>query len=89
MLLHGAPASENPEDLYKKFLPKSLLELKDYLSLWGLSASGNERELDTRAFSACEHNVCIMLSDEELKSRLLVVSCFSTCLYHLRDAASE
>ena len=50
----------------------SVGELKDYLSLRGLSVTGKKRELIARAFSACEPNVRVVVSDEELKSRLTV-----------------
>ena len=66
------PSSVNPEDLYENFLQKSLGELKDYLSLRGLSVTGKKRELVTRAFSACECNVRVVVSDEELRLRLTV-----------------
>ena len=59
----------NPEDLYENFLQESLGELKDYLSLRGLSVTGKKRELVARAFSACERNVRVVVSDEELRSR--------------------
>lgn len=38
------PSSVNPEDLYENFLQKSLGELKDYLSLRGLSVTGKKKE---------------------------------------------
>lgn len=66
------PSSVNPEDLYENFLQKSLGELKDYLSLRGLRVTGKKRELVARAFSACERNVQVVISDEELRSRLTV-----------------
>ena len=66
------PSSVNPEDLYENFLQKSLGELKDYLSLRGLSVTGKKRELVARAFSACECNVRVVVSDEELRLRLTV-----------------
>ena len=37
------PSIENPEEVYKKFLQKSLGELKDYLSLRGLSVTGKKK----------------------------------------------
>ena len=58
------------EDLYENFVQKSWGELKDYLSLRGLSISGRKRELVARAFSACERNVPIIVSDDEFKVRL-------------------
>ena len=39
------PSIENPEEVYENFLQKSLGELKDYLSLRGLSVTGKKREL--------------------------------------------
>ena len=66
------PSIENPEDVYENFLQKSLGELKDYLSLRGLSVTGKERELVARAFSACERNVGLVVNNEELRSRLAI-----------------
>ena len=43
------PSIENPEEVYENFLQKSLGELKDYLSLRGLSVTGKKRELVARA----------------------------------------
>ena len=45
------PSTENPEEVYENFLQKSLGELKDYLSLRGLSVTGKKRELVARALS--------------------------------------
>ena len=51
------PSSVNPEDLNENFFQKSLGKLKDYLSLTG---------------SASERNFRVVVSDEELRSRLTV-----------------
>ena len=64
------PSIENPEVVYENFLQKSLGELKDYLSLRGLSVTGKKRELFARTNSACERNVGVVVNDEELRSRL-------------------
>ena len=66
---------ENPEGVYENFLQKSLGELKDYLSLLGLSVTGKKRELVAKAFSACERNVGVVVNDEELRSRVAVKTC--------------
>ena len=39
------PSIENPEEVYENFLQKSLGELKDYLSLRGLSVTGKKESL--------------------------------------------
>ena len=66
------PSIENPEEVYENVLQKSLGELKDYLSLRGLSVTGKKRELVARAFSACERNVGVVVNDEELRSRFAI-----------------
>ena len=66
------PSIENPEDVYENFLQKSLGELKDYLSLRGLSVTGKKRELVARVFSACERNVGVVVNNEKLRSRLAI-----------------
>ena len=68
------PSSVNPEDLYENFLLKSLGALKGYLSLRGLSVTGKKRQLVTRAFSACERNVRVVVSDEEFQEYVSPVS---------------
>ena len=52
---------ENLEEVYENFLQKSLGELRDYLSLRGLSVTGKKREPVARALSEGPVNLVDLL----------------------------
>ena len=57
--------ASNPES-HQDFLETGVNQLKEYLSMRGISVSGYSKvELVARAFSAAEMNLPVLLSNEE------------------------
>ena len=62
--------ASSPES-YQDFLEMGVNQLKEYLSMKGISVSGYSKvELVARAFSAAEMNLPVLLSNEETVMRL-------------------
>ena len=60
----------SPES-YQDFLEMGVNQLKEYLSMRGISVSGYSKvELVARAFSAVEMDIPVLLSNEEKVMRL-------------------